>query len=950
VIKELVLALGCALPLVGAAQTLTLNDAATAVAKPMRIGVNMGNCENYDNGQILKTLNACGGNPGFEPIVVRQIQALTAAGTRKSFTDYDKYSLFAPDILAGSTFTIVESASAGAELGCTGTIASHTGPNLAHITSGAVTSGIATLTAMNNFASGSSVTLRNIGAALSAFNGQTVKISRATPSTFSFRTTNDATVETTALNAYAQTDSAYAPPVYTIDPRTNQGSSGCAAAFAAGDQVEMTLAEPSTSEAEWESGYMPGVNGPNLANGAQLLSDTSDLCATCGSQALEVNLPATNSAASFYNAWDSLDANVWVLMNGVFQVSVWAKAASGAPSLTAQLSRGSRNGISCPAHRLTVTSNWANYTWTCIGNEVGIASGNARCVAGGTTTACTQPGLVKLQINVTNRSSGASSLYLDNLTVTNARDTTASTLRGPVLAHMAQFHPGTYRYWLSNQACQNGETLDNWIEPMYAVRPTGVTNGSGLWNLGAQYCPTLEEYLVQAQTIGATPYVEVPVSFSAAEAANLVEFLASPSTTIYGAKRAALGQTLPWTSIFPTMYLSFCNECWNTGFSYQSLGGRSGQPNSEVYYDYSTRARDIFAAMRADAYYSPSLQLGMNVQTAIDYSADAAAARSHPDYIEFEGYLGSTAGSDGDDKDRWGWLAPDIWLQLHGPGARDKKNTHNSFARYNKLAVCGASGKATCYGTHYEWGQGTLTSPSQTAQDALNAGAGTGVLDALQPLLTMQSYPTVGPQDFFAWNGYSNGAQGGHTGKIWGMVIDDGGATNNVRPSFLAMSLVNAAIIGPMYPCTLDASNLTSYAGNANNGEIIPPGTLAISGIPKVFSFCFRNGSNRAVVLVNTDLSHPHTIVFAGTNPPAGSVSVVTYAPVSPNQLNEAGTGTATYLTAATTSLSNTTVTDPASATLPPYSVVTLAYTVGAAGVSEHTADSPKPASQAKRR
>src|SRR5580698_7153679 len=110
------------------AQTVVLNDGAILQSKTNRVGVNIGAIDYWDQGQILKNLIGSS-NPGMEPLQDRQIWSLAAGGSTTSFTIPDVYDGVSPNYWAGGTFTVVESQSSGAELGCTGTIASNTGPN-----------------------------------------------------------------------------------------------------------------------------------------------------------------------------------------------------------------------------------------------------------------------------------------------------------------------------------------------------------------------------------------------------------------------------------------------------------------------------------------------------------------------------------------------------------------------------------------------------------------------------------------------------------------------------------------------------------------------------------------------------------------------------------------------------------------------------------------------------
>jgi hypothetical protein len=167
-------------------------------------------------------------------------------------------------------------------------------------------------------------------------------------------------------------------------------------------------------------------------------------------------------------------------------------------------------------------------------------------------------------------------------------------------------------------------------------------------------------------------------------------------------------------------------------------------------------------------------------------------------------------------------------------------------------------------------------------------------------------------------------------------MIDAGGATNNVRPEFLGLALSNQSIIGPMYSCPVSGSGSTfNFAGNTSNGTSVPPGVPAVNNVPLVYAFCFKNGSNRSVVLVNTDIASTHTVTFAGTPMPTGTVTVRQVAPPTLDSLNEAATGTPTNHTAASVTQTTTTVSNPTSITLPAFSATALDFsTAGSAAVS----------------
>ena len=816
------------------AQTLSLNDGSILQSNTNRAGVNIGAIDYWDNGQILMNLIGSS-NPGMEPLLNQQIWALGVAGTATTFTIPDIYDGVPPNYWTGANFTIVEAQSGGAELGCTGTIASNTGPNypVAGVTN-------------------------------------------------------------------------WVAPVITV-------SAPCAAPFAAGDMIIINKSNFPTPESWWEGGGLGGTAG-SVSGGGKLLSDTTDLCATCGTQSLNMNASASGSKASAAWYFDSeYSDNIFVLMNGTYQLSFWAKAAAGTPTVVVSALRGSVGGFNCGTYTPKLTSSWAQYTWTCTASE-------------------TQAGTTPTAAQVIFNTSGGS-VYLDNVDFekTSVNSSNTTVLRDEVIETLQNYYgpsignnPGTFRYWVN----QNGETISNWTQPDYAHMPTSSgtgyfvgPGGSGSVNL------SLEDYLAICKYLNAAPYLEIPVTLSTADAANLVDFLAGPSSTTFGARRAALGQTDPWTDEFSTIHLSFCNECWNgQSFAGQSLPSRTSAPNLEYYYDYSVRARDIFAAMRADSNYSTKLDLVMNAQTAVNYTADVAIARAHPDSIEIEDYTYGSISSFATDSALWPPAMVDPWEKVTNPA--DIRNFYQSVHDYQSQKTCGASGTATCKVNIYEWGQGTVNGGiDQTHLDYINAGAGEGVVMALQPLLNLQYYDIL-PQSFFSLTEYKNSAASGMNSKLWGNVIDMGGATNNVRPEFLGVSLVNQSIIGPMYSCPINNNLTYNFAGSPNGEGAMP----AMNNVPYLFAFCFENGTKRSLVLINTDLTTSHTITFGGTNPPSGTVTVRQYAPSDLDEMNEAPTGTPTNRTQATSAIETSSLSSPASITLPPFSATALDYT--AAGLA----------------
>jgi hypothetical protein len=82
------------------------------------------------------------------------------------------------------------------------------------------------------------------------------------------------------------------------------------------------------------------------------------------------------------------------------------------------------------------------------------------------------------------------------------------------------------------------------------------------------------------------------------------------------------------------------------------------------------------------------------------------------------------------------------------------------------------------------------------------------------------------------------------------------------------------------------------------------------------------------MVLINTDITNSHTLSFAGTNPPQGSVNVRQLAPSGLNDMNEAHSGEATNRVQASVAIKTSRLTAIESINLPPHSATAIDYTI----------------------
>lgn len=666
-----------------------------------------------------------------------------------------------------------------------------------------------------------------------------------------------------------------------------------------------------------------------------------------GNQSIILDTSAGGDAS--LNLFFDTDAeNKFIVVNGTYLMSFAAKAVSGTASITYSVIRGATDGVNC-SMTITPTSAWATYTSNCTATETNANLGNISA-----TVAINGTGKIEIDDAVfqktSNQETANTSVFRDEV-YDAYKAWCGGTLTGPTCS-------------IRNWTGQNGESLngtgvggDNWIVNSLAANQTFGGPASGT---GGQSTPRLQDYLQFVKILNGVPYLQVPASFSTQEAANLIEFLESTNTsTGYGAKRAALGQTLPWvgpTGVFKEIYLSFCNECWNSiTFPGANLPYRGGtQPN--LYSDYAIRAGSIYAAMRTSpSFNATATHLGFNTQTTITFGLDVdlpgmIAKGGAPDYFEQSPYTLAAVANWQTDAALWGSALAEPWIDA----------TFNSTQSYalavqtiHSMNLCGQTGSSPCIATDYEQNVGTLGTCGQGSQpacgaagsnnvavdqthlDFVTAGGGQGIIQPLQSLLNMQQL-NIPVQNIWTITEFDNTTYAGIQAKIYGTVVDMGGACSFLnaslyggsycpRPSMLGMMVANKAIIGAMTNCTMSNTPTYNFPGDANNGPIV-----AENNVPYLNAMCFTDGgTNRAIVLINSNMTTPFTVALAGTSGlPIGTVNVTQYVPPTIDTMTESHSGTATntFVPSAGQKIITSTLTSPTSVTVPAMSIMTLNF------------------------
>jgi hypothetical protein len=649
---------------------------------------------------------------------------------------------------------------------------------------------------------------------------------------------------------------------------------------------------------------------------------------TAYTQSLKITAPSANDtgmllgyADNDYLPWTG-DTKSFIDLDGSYTVSYWAKAVSGAsPQVTVGLKRGNTFYVN---NTDNLTSTWTQYSHTFTASETG-----------------QQMQLLTLSFAV----SGAETILLDKVSVTEAATSGNPTVfRDAVVATLKALKPGVLRM-SDGEGTTN--TLSNMMVDQWARMPVNFAtvplNGApGYYNPIGYSIP---EFLQLCQTVGAEPWISLPITMTPAEAVELIDYLSGPASTAGGALRISQGFSTPWTAVFSKIHLELGNEEWNGGVGFE---GGSMEYN---YGTYGAYAQSLFAAMKASASYnSPVTSLVLGAQFVNSYLLQIVQnSCNNNDEIDIAPYTANTLTDATSLANIWqpGLAEPQVFWQ-----AGAASGTSMVCAEYTSGVLCpsqgyfnvGGAGQPVYGGAMYldALAEANSTHPAAISiyeennsanqgtfsQSQLNQYAsawGAGLEQASEFLMNMQH--GILTQNLYQLTGYyvtpipNPNSAGATYIYLFGSVVDMGGATDLRRPQFLAEQVINSGITpGAAMLATTQTGTPTFSVGNPAaypaTGSTV--NTVATTAANTIQSFAFNNGGGSySLILLNLDVASSHAVTFSGANAPAGLVTVTTLTSTNLGDSNEASA----VVVPATSTLSS-----PAGMTLAPYAMYLLTW------------------------
>ena len=597
----------------------------------------------------------------------------------------------------------------------------------------------------------------------------------------------------------------------------------------------------------------------NPVGGGSVSTETADQPpGTDGRQCLRVTASGGGQSVQVSSAFGAFPPDVHLVLNGNYRISFKAKLVSGGSSMNVSVGRST----TITSQNVTLSPSWNTYNVDFTANE------------------SNPTGYAVLSFNI-----AGSTVLLDDVSLvqTNGDPANTTAFRDPVIAALRGFNPGILRAHVLDL----GQSVDDLVAPPFGRLRSEFhtsTTDKGTNQYG------WPEFLQLCEFIGAEPYLVLPIATTETEIRNAIEFLAGPSNSPYGAKRAALGHPAPWTDSFPRIHLEYGNEAWNPVY----LGATMFAA------DYGHRGNDLFAAARQSVYFNAAkfnLILGVQAAGVANTTVTHNASSNH-DTLALGPYMATQVDDYTTNEQLFGSLfAEALWWSrsTNGPVKQTYDNI-NASSRPVGFIV---------YEVNINTTRGAIT---QDVLDSYTPSVGAG-LAVSNHMLNMLRETKIKDQLLFSLAGYKFDLGDGRHSLIWG-ITRDLGIYDRKRPQYLAVKLVNEALSGDLIQ--------TTHTGDDPKWNEPLTNRIQMDNVPYLQSFGFVNGDRRALVIFNFHRTLPLDVTMTGTNAPHGTVIMKRLTSANLTDTNESAD------TVATTTQTLTNFDPSQTMTLPPFSMTMM--------------------------
>lgn len=506
--------------------------------------------------------------------------------------------------------------------------------------------------------------------------------------------------------------------------------------------------------------------------------------------------------------------------NGNWRVKFKAKAAGGSPKLTIRPDRNWGTPVT-----LTPGDTWQTYEETVVVDGVPEPAG-----------ANDNPHLTF------NFEAEGGDLLVDDVEIRLEGDENPTAFRDDVVAMLKRYQPGVLR-----KLQMGGSTVENAIRPpmqsySYASQRTAKV---GPYTSHSRDPYGLHDMYVLCEHIGCDPWFCLPGTLNREEMAAFMEYLGAPADVGLGKLRAELGHPRPWTEVFDTIHVEFGNEAWNNAGPYQ-CGGYNGPD-----------------------YWSGLIEVGKQSPYASDKIVYHAAGQAS--------YAGRNEGimRDCPNADRFS-VAPYIIQRFSKDEVAElydtpdklfrwafawaiRRSLHPDGAMYQNAELAKNAGmELSIYEVnhHITHGDGPLEPRNELAT---SIGGG---LNVSNNMLTMLKEHGLRTQALFSLIQHSYNAHNIGPVRLWGTALCMREGHERYRPTFLACATANRVLGGDLVE-TVHSDNEPTFSAT---GVFAGNGPTTMYDLPVLWSYAFKDGNRRGLIVVNLDTSEkrPIRIEFDG--------------------------------------------------------------------------------------
>jgi len=563
---------------------------------------------------------------------------------------------------------------------------------------------------------------------------------------------------------------------------------------------------------------LPGISGyPGMDTDS--VDTTSTRPGSPGTQSLRLEYGGASWIASHTLYMDSFwrdsdpSAGKMMIIEGPYRLAFWAKGSSAGTQLRVEFRREAEGTFF--NETVNLTTEWQRYEFN---RFIPVGQDQRRTYAPDEY----RPLIVfKMFVN-----EGHEAL-IDDVELYKSNETNPTAFTDPFVDKLKELQPGVLRAW-GNQL---GSSLDNQLVEPFARKTLGWRPHNR--NAG-EFSYSLHEFLELCEEVKTEPWYIVPPTFTAKEMVNLTEYLCAPATQEhpYALLRELLGQTEPWTSVFPMIHLEWGNEMWGAASGGDPFFGASAFGGERL----GNMAHDRFGMMIEYGPYFDADKFNFIIGGQVGWPGRQREIGLHStnhQTIAVAPYFGSLDTWNNDEEIYPPLLAKPFYETAQGNMRRSK----------TELDSTGQNTRMAIYEINFHTTGGDA--PLDIRNDFVTSMAGGVAL----PLIMLEYQKVFGAREQCAFqalqHSYNHG--GGEHVKIWGC-LRDLNVTGRKRPTWLGMEIANKAIRGDMIKTTHSGIK-SNWTQTALNGVHSP------TTVEHIQSYAFRDGKSYGIVVFNLDLN-----------------------------------------------------------------------------------------------